>query len=165
MEKKLYSSIIVLSTIFILFQSCKKEGPVGPAGKDGNANVQSSTITFSNWSWESTSKYEYCDFTWPSITSSIANSGAVIIYISTPSGWVALPRTIYPNTTYSESQRFYYNIGSFRIIVQDSDLSPPAALGTWTIKVVAIESSGIKTNPNLDFSDYSAVKLQFGLAD
>ena len=147
----------------ILLNGCTKEGPAGPAG---NANVQSSTITFSSWLWDSSNNYDYADFNWSPITSAIVNSGAVFIYVNTATGWVALPRTIYPTSSLSESQRIVYNVGTFRIIVQDSDLNPPnPALGSWTIKVVAVASSIIKTNPNVNWSNYLEVKKTFNLAN
>ncbi|MFZ2978661.1 MAG: hypothetical protein WA057_03250, partial [Candidatus Magasanikiibacteriota bacterium] len=60
--------VIILFSMLVLLNGCKKEGPEGPAGKDGNANVQSSTITFSTWLWDGTNNYDYSDFTWAAIT-------------------------------------------------------------------------------------------------
>jgi hypothetical protein len=164
MKNKIYTLTITIILLFSL-PACKKEGPAGPAGKDGNANVKSSTITFSNWYWDSSNSYDYSDFTWSAITSSISNTGTVLIYLQTPAGWAPLPRSVYPSSSYSESQRYVYNPGTFRILVQDSDLTQPGALGTWTIKVLAIESSARKANPNLDWSNYEAVKAAFHLKD
>lgn len=160
-------SISIFAAFMLLFiAGCKKDGPPGKDGKDGNANVKSSTVTFSTWTWDSSTNYEYSDFTWSAITSSIVNDGAVLIYLSTANGWVPLPRTIYPTTSYSESQRFLYNLGTFKIIVQDSDLLPPSpALTTWTIRVLAIESSGLKTHPNTNWGSYEEVKHTFNLKD
>ncbi|MFZ2205546.1 MAG: hypothetical protein WAV23_03065 [Minisyncoccia bacterium] len=158
--------VIILFSMLVLLNGCKKEGPEGPAGKDGNANVQSSTITFSTWLWDGTNNYDYSDFTWAAITSSIVDKGAVLVYVNTPGGWAPLPRTIYPSATYSESQRFIYNVGTFRIIVQDSDLTQPSpALGSWTIKILTIESKTMVANSNLDWSNYNAVKIRFELTD
>lgn len=167
MKGKLLLLISLLSAS-LLFNGCTKEGATGPTGKDGNANVQSSTLTFSTWSWDASSKFEYCDFTWPAITSSIVNSGALLLYINTANGWAQLPRTLYPATAYTESQRFVYNVGTFKVIVQDSDLSEPnPALGTWTVKIVVIESFGAmkKANPDLDWNNYTEVKTRLNLAD
>jgi len=163
MKSKIYLSLLLS---VIIFNGCKKEGPQGPAGKDGNANVKSNTITFSTWNWDGTYGYEYADFTWSEVTSSIVNSGALNIYLSTPAGWAPLPRTIYPTSTRSQSQRYVYSVSSFKIIVQDSDLLPPSpSLGTWTIKAVAIDASARMQNPDLDWSNYNAVKERFNLKD
>lgn len=162
MKKTQICSLLFLLVLFT-FNGCRKEGPQGPPG---NANVKSNTITFSSWGWDNTNYYNYADFTWGEITSSIVNSGAVMVYVNTSAGYVQLPRVIYPTSTYSESQRFVYNVGTLRIIVQDSDLLPPSpALGTWTIKVLAIESSAIQANPNVNWENYTEVKEQFGLPD
>lgn len=160
---------ILLICTLILFNGCTKKGPEGPSGKDGkdgNANIKSTTLTFSSWSWDTTNGYDYCNFTWPEITSSIALTGTVYIYVYTTYGWAALPRTLYPNATYSESQRYTYDTGTFRIIVQDSDLTAPSpALGTWLIKVIAVESSGIQKHPGLNWKNYDEVKKTFNLKD
>jgi len=156
----------ILIFCLLLIFGCKKEGPAGKDGKDGNANVKSSTVTFSTWNWDSASGYEYSDFTWPEITSSIVSNGAVLMYLNTTSGWAPLPRTIHPSATYSQSQRFVYNVGTFKIIVQDSDLQPPVpTLGTWTIRILAIESSGLRANPDIDWSNYNEVKVRFNLSE
>lgn len=160
MKSKLLLSTICLF-VSVMFTECKKEGP---PGKDGNANVKSSTLTFSTWTWDTANNFEYADFTWGEITSDIANTGTVLIYVDTPAGWAPLPRTIYPDQTYSESQRYTYTTGAFKIIVQDSDWLPPSpALGTWTIKVVAIEASARMANPDLNWDNYEAVKERFNL--
>src|SRR5688572_11878941 len=98
----------LICSIVLLLSSCTKEGPEGPAGKNGNANVKTSTLTFSNWTWDSSNSFMYANFTWSEITSSVMNSGAVYLYVNTSAGWAALPRTLYPSSTYSESQRFTY---------------------------------------------------------
>jgi hypothetical protein len=164
MKNKLHFSIMIL-TILTFVSGCKKEGPPGPAGQDGNANVKSSTITFSNWTWDSNNSYEYADFTWSAITPAINNSGTVLVYLYTASGWAPLPRAVSLSSSYIQSQRYVYSTGAFRIIVQDSDLIQPLPLGTWTIKVLAIESSVRKANPNLDWSNYNAVRATLHLND
>jgi hypothetical protein len=156
---------ICLVGTLTLFSSCEKGDP-GEPGKDGNANVKAGIITFSSWTWDDSFKYSYSDFTWPTITSSIVDSGALLIYVQTTSGaWAQLPRTIYPSESYSESQRFNYNVGAFRIIVQDSDLKEPLPLGTWTIRVITIAASIRKANPHLDWSNYDEVKAALRIRD
>ena len=167
MKNKYYLSIALI-TLLSLFSGCKKEGPAGPAGKEGNANVKSSTTTFSNWTWDGSSgvEYDYVDFTWGEITSEIVNTGGVFIYVSNGAGgWLPLPRTIFPNNAYTQSQRFVYTTGAFRIIVQDSDLTQPLNPGTWTIKVLAVASSLRQANPDLDWNNYEAVKEALQLED
>lgn len=157
---------ITVAAILLLVIGCKKEGPPGPAGADGNANVKSSTITFSNWTWNSTGLYDESSFTWGEITTDIVNSGGVFVYVSNGAGgWLPLPRTVFPTTSYTQSQRYFYYNGGFTIVVQDSDLTPPVNLGTWTIKVLAVASSLRHANPNLDWNNYEAVKARFDLKE
>ncbi len=165
MKSKIY--LLAVAALILSFSpSCKKEGPPGPAGEDGNANVKSSTITFSNWTWHSGTLYDYADFTWGEITSDIANSGTVLVYLSNGNGgWLPLPRTIYPTSNYTQSQRYVYYQGGFTVIVQDSDLTQPANPGTWTIKVLAVASSVREANPDLDWENYEAVKTTLHLEE
>lgn len=159
-------SMLTALIALLTFTGCKKEGPPGPAGEDGNANVQSSTITFSNWYWNNSAYYDYSDFTWSAITNDIANTGGVFIYLSNGAGgWVPLPRTVYPSASYSQSQRYIYYQGGFTIIVQDSDLIQPNNPGTWTIKVLAVASAMRQANPQLDWNDYEQVKKTLKLKD
>ena len=161
MNLKRYTPLLLLLVLAV--SGCKKEGP---PGKDGNANVKSSTITFSNWSWNSSAYYDYANFTWGAITSDIVNTGGVFVYASNGAGaWLPLPRTIFPNNTYTQSQRFSYYQGGFTVIVQDSDLTPPANPGTWTIKVLAVASSVRQANPGLDWNNYEQVKVALGIKE
>ena len=160
-------TILVITVLFVsILPGCKKEGPPGPAGKDGNANVKSTTHTFSNWYWNSSYAYDYADFTWGEITSDIVNSGSVFVYLSDGiGGWIPLPRTVFPSSSYSQSQRYVYYQGGFSIIVQDSDLTQPGNPGTWTIKVLSVAGSVRTANPDLDWNNYEAVKTALNLSE
>lgn len=161
MNLKRYTPLLFL--LILAFSGCRKEGP---PGKDGNANVKSSTITFSNWSWNSSGYYDYANFTWGAITSDIVNTGGVFVYESNGSGgWLPLPRTVFLSNNYAQSQRFSYYQGGFTVIVQDSDLTPPANPGTWTIKVLAVASSVRRANPDLDWNNYEQVKVALGIKE
>lgn len=161
MKTKL-SLIALFTCALIIFNGCKKDTP-GPS-------LTSKTFTFSNWTWDGNTnyKYDYVDLTWDGLTSDIVDNGAVNMYLQTPSGWAPLPRTIALSGTlydYAQCQRYTYDVGRFKIIVQDDDLAEPDPLGNWTIKIVAISNSQRKANPDLDWNDYPAVKKRFNLAD
>lgn len=169
MKSKRYLWIMfTVSSFLTLLASCKKEGPPGPAGLDGNANVKTSTVTFSSWTWDGSSgaQYDYANFTWSAITSDIVNTGGVFVYVSNGAGgWLPLPRTVFPNSAYVQSQRFNYTTGAFTVIVQDSDLTPPVNMGTWTIKVLAVAGTLRQAHPGLDWNNYSAVKAALHLKE
>lgn len=162
------NSIKTISTLFLLvtmafFSSCTKEGPAGPAGKNGNANVVSSSVTSGSWtyvapSWEQT-------FTYPAITSTILNSGAVLVYVQSGTNFYQLPYTFYPSSSFSRTFTYVHYLGGLKVFVTDSDLTQPSDPGTLTFKVVVIASSALKQNPDVNLKDYNAVKKAFNLND
>ena len=173
---KSHAYLIGLFTI-LLFNGCKKEGPIGPAGPQGsqgipgetgatgatgaqgNANVVSGTVTITNWIFSSPSYY--ADISYPAITQEIVDKGAVLVYVSNGGGgYSQLPVTVYPNTTYSKSFECVHALGALRIYVTDSDhitVNP----GTQTFKIVVI-GSGMKIK-HLDYTDFELVKKAYGI--
>lgn len=150
--------------------SCKKEGPIGPAGKDGidgNANVTSNTFTVNSWNWTLSDYVYYADLSVPSITSSIANTGLVQVYMestSSPGVWLNMPWTEW-FSSYTSTYNFNHGTGSVRVFKADSDLQAPSNPGLRRFKVIAIESSGMIANPDVDWANYESVKETFNLAD
>ena len=166
-KKIVEKTFITLTLCTLIFTtSCKKpeKGATGPAGPTGNANVQSTTVTISNWSYSAPSYY--VNLSYSAITSNIINSGAVLVYAQTGTGtYSQLPLTVYPSSSYSSSLEVVSSLGSVQVIWTDSDLTQPANPGTWTFKIVAIASSAIAENPNVDLNDYNQVKAAFNLND
>lgn len=150
----------------LLFTGCKKEGPPGKDGtngKDGNANVVSSSVTSGGWSYVSPS-WEQA-FTYPAITQNILDKGAVLVYVQSGSNYYQLPYTFYPSSTYSRTYTYVHYLGGLKVFVTDSDLTQPTNPGTLTFKVVVIAASGRAANPNVNYNDYNAVKKAFNLQD
>jgi len=77
----LFSLLIAISAIF--WTSCNQEGPEGPAGLDGNANVTASQW-YSPTTWDGTSGDWYFDITNTAISLDIVESGAILAYVSLP---------------------------------------------------------------------------------
>lgn len=171
---KIKNALILLSITLFVFSSCKKEGPAGPAGKDGNANVISSnTLTLTNWSttFDNGTEFLYSStINWPSITQAIKDEGVVMIYIRTSAStnWTALP---YSESGNGYSDAFNFEIGVGQVFIDfdgyDSSGSPGASAlnGVFTIRMVAIPSSERKANPNVNLLDYNAVKAAYHLED
>jgi hypothetical protein len=71
--------LIVLFAVFSLyFASCAKDGEIGPAGNDGNANV--TTIIFTNLVWKAipgNASSKQVTLTISSITQDIVNKGTI----------------------------------------------------------------------------------------
>ncbi len=161
----------VIATLFVacglIFSSCKK-GDTGPAGKDGtngNANVKSQTSTISAWTWDGSAYILYSNVSVSSLTSDIANTGAVMVYLQTTSGeWAPLARTFAITSTTSQNQRYVYSTGNVKIILQNSDLTQPSSSAV-VFKIVCIASSARTANPNVNYADYNEVKNTFNLPD
>lgn len=117
-HSKLSCNLLLLSGLFLFF-SCKKEGPAGPAGADGNANVRSGTVslTNANWKWNSfwaltTStgsstiySTRYADINTELLTQEIADKGSVQVFFKPSNdGWVSLPFTFLDVT-----RNYYFN--------------------------------------------------------
>lgn len=158
------STKIIATLIFVLsvalFSGCTKEGP---AGKDGNANVSSTTLTASNWvysapSWVATLPYS-------AITQEIVNSGAVLVYIKVGESYNQLPLTFYQTDSYSTTIEVSTSPGQVTLFWTDSDLIQPDNPGSQSFKVVAIAAATMIDNPDLDYSSYDEVMSTFGLED
>ena len=163
--------IIKLVTIGFLiagattFSNCEKvtvTGPAGEDGKDGNANVVSSSITSGSWSFVSPSWSQ--SFTYSAITQDILDNGAVLVYVASGVNYYQLPYTFYPTSSYSRTYNYVHYLGGLKVYVTDSDLNTPQP-GTLEFKVVVIEASFLMKNPNVDLNNYQAVKKAFNLAD
>jgi hypothetical protein len=171
---KIKYSIALFCLSFLALNSCKKEGPVGPAGKDGNANVISSnTVTINNWTstFDNGTEFNYSTIiTWPSITQAIKDNGIVMIYMhdNTTTNWTALPYSE-SGTGYSDALNFEIALGQTTISFEgvDNSGSPGASAlnGFFTFRLVAIPSSARKANPDLDWKNYNAVKTALNLKD
>lgn len=163
--KKTTTKIIGAAIAIALFStvSCKKEGPRGPAGATGNANVHSMIDTVSTWtsnppSYKGTISYS-------EITQDIIDNGAVLVYLSTGSNtYSQLPLTEYLSSSTSRSYEVETSVGQAVIIVSESDLITTNP-GTLVFKVVTIAGSARKANPDLNYSNYEDVKKAFHLAD
>ncbi|MBO9635506.1 MAG: hypothetical protein J7578_20550 [Chitinophagaceae bacterium] len=146
---------LFLSYIFLLFiVSCKKEGPAGAKGEDGNANVRSGTITLTNtdWKWNSTWAFttntgtstlyttRYADINTPLISQSIADKGSVQLFFkpySSQDAWAPLP-FIYLDITrsYYFNIVFEYSVGRIRVHyywTPNAVASPPGGLSTYVL--------------------------------
>lgn len=81
-------TIFLLFTV-VLFFGCTKEGPVGPVGASGNANVQ--TYNFENATFSNNVNYWSSTLIIPEITQSVIDNGFVAVYQKTNTTNWALP--------------------------------------------------------------------------
>lgn len=94
--------LLLLAALAVTLSSCSKKGDTGdtgPAGADGNANVHSYSFTMHPGDWQQSgvvgSTYEkYVDLNISSITQSIIDGGAVLVYWNVNGSLLALPATV-----------------------------------------------------------------------
>jgi len=154
---------LFMAALFAVAFSCQKEvvGPPGQDGQDGNANVQSRTHIL-NWTiqqnviWAATAINS-------DITQDIVDNGAVLVYAKVGDVWMAIPFTYSPSTTYSTNIEVNHFLNTVRIFVADSDGILPDMPSWNEIKVVIISANGLILNPNVDHSNYEAVKEAYQL--
>lgn len=154
---------ILIAGIFTLlsFTSCQKEGPQGPAGEDGNANVHSRNFSINNWNYEDPSWH--LSILDSRITEDIIENGAVLVYINYDGSLSLIPITIYREANYSTTIESSVYVGGVSIFWTDSDLTQPITPPNLDFKIVVIEGSEIQNYPNLDFEDYELIKATFEL--
>jgi len=160
--KKNILSIIFLLTIFV---SCTKEGPQGPAGTNGNANVISSNpIILSGWGtdYDDGNNFSYSVLAnWSAITQEIKDKGIVMVYLKdNNSDWFALPWSTSDNT-YSDSFLFVVGTGHVEITYSGFDNSGSVGASSLnnqiTARIVAIPSSVVQSHPNTNWNNYYEV--------
>lgn len=74
-------SLLIMSAI--LWTGCSQEGPEGPAGLDGNANVTASPW-YTPTAWTGSAGDWYFDVKNSAISQDIVESGAILAYVSLP---------------------------------------------------------------------------------
>lgn len=148
MEKIKYFTIniVLLVSICISLSACEK-GDVGPAGANGVANIQASTITTNNsaWSFDNTDNSYNAIFNYSAITQSVVDGGTVQVFIGDGIGseWAALP------FSYSDLQYNYsYKLGQVFVSLTLSTGAIPNNPGGQQFKVVVIPPAAKSINPS-----------------
>lgn len=150
----------------LMMSACKKEGPAGPAGKDGNANVISSnTVTLNFWNtvYDDGTEFTYSsNLTWGEITQDVRDNGLVIAYMkdNSTSSWYAMPYS-YSGDGYGYTFNYDFNIGTANIYYEgyDNSGSPGASAltGLFTVRLVAVPAAIRQANPDIDWTSYEQV--------
>lgn len=165
-----------IATLFLLLPGlllttlpgCKKNGCIDryalnyneDAKKDdgscvfGNTNSAIITVTANEWSGGDNGYFVVKQV--GIITSEIVGNGAVLCYVKQPDGfYLALPASVWYGT-YTWHFNFDYNIGSIRLVTQDSDgmtLNP----GPNTFKIVVIKDNILNQYPEVNINDHDQV--------
>lgn len=162
---KLIVGLMLISASLII-SSCAKDGETGPAGKDGNANVQSILLNATSSSWGFDNTYKWSSATWTGVsilTSSTINSGAMMLYEGGSGNWLAVPYTFSIGTTGISFNSFYEVIpNSITVYNQLSDGSNPSP-GAVQYRLVCIPPAGLAAHPEVDLKNYEQVAKAFDL--
>ena len=146
---------MLLAGSLFVFYGCTKtgsQGPQGPAGQNGNADViGTQPFTSAAWSFVSANNDFEATYTDADITAAVADSGLVIMYIQyTDGSWRNLP-DILNGTEFS----FGFYQGGFVIHYFDVDGSAPTMPSSETFRTVIVPSSVRKANPGTKWNNYN----------
>ncbi len=85
-------NLLFLLLVAILLSGCAKDGETGPAGQDGNANVQVEIITVSVEDWEFQNEVYNAQVSSGLLSDDIVENGTVNLFMDAgPGVWLALP--------------------------------------------------------------------------
>jgi hypothetical protein len=148
--------LFVLIVIGITFSACKK-GDTGAAGKDGNANVKSYTLTVKSTDWTSFfgSYVAYPKLT--AITDSVLNYGTVMLYYKSGNAWYALPALNY----HYAINRSNDNPGYIALVYE----SATAPTTDATFRAVVITGVAGTVSASIKKMSYEQVKTFYGLEE
>jgi hypothetical protein len=180
-KMKTISNFLIISLCVILFTSCQKEGPAGPAGVqglqgatgpigpqgiDGNANV-------TQYTYDNTFDFSAnMDFNLQlSTTLDTMNRSAWFVYLKYNGGfeyYYSLPGFGYNGST-NYRNTFYFNASASKVIHNITRLTGPGEVYAG-IKIIRIYATNITTGgrqvmPDVDFTNYTAVKSHYNLPD
>ncbi len=162
MKKVFILTIALLAAGATVITSCKKHVTEHEENFP-HSNVKSMEVSVAQSEWSGgTGGYEATK-TLSILSADIASNGAVMCYWKTNGEYVAMPLT-YSTGTWVSHMLFSHTSSAVTFISYDDDnLSPNP--GFQTFKVVTISHTGLIQNPNLDLTDYKAVKDAFNLVD
>lgn len=168
--KKLTLICLAFLSIFLM-ASCR-----GPKGDPGNANVTSSTITVYSNDWYREDNLSWrVDISYDAIDANITDYGAVLVYIDKGNTWRQLPYTFYYSQFNDNGEEVFYS-SSLEVSTYDKGVSifwteSDFYLGedyrpeTHRFKIVVIAAAMYNARPDVDYSNYEAVKVAYQLAD
>ncbi len=165
---KLFLNLLLVAGLATLMSCNGEMGPAGPAGQDGadgpagqdgtdgqdgNANVKNLELTIQASNWVTfQSDLLYVDLNVPIVTGQIANTGMVMVYFQeVGTEWYALP---YARNF--QNYFFWVKPGQVRVHSQNTSILPTKFTGK--VRVVAVSAEGMARNPDLDWTNYEAVK-------
>lgn len=110
---------IPFALLMMIFFGCKKDntgpqGPAGAAGTNGNALLQSDTITISSWNWNGVDAHK--DISQPIITQQVLDRGLIMVYKGNTALWNAMPFI-----SLNDKWTYTCSLGNIRVIYEHVD--------------------------------------------
>ncbi|MCB0719539.1 MAG: hypothetical protein KDD65_13915 [Bacteroidetes bacterium] len=178
--RRIHLAAIALLSV-VVFAGCDAGGPVGPRGDDGRdgrdgiVNVHSVNFTFSLDNAIINGTVASAQFDVPSITPSVTDDGAVLMFFRDQGTWTAMPFTYGVESAdpdldavdYTVAINFGYDDGFVEPFYESSidiDLLPADAVPDREMKAVVIEAFLAGKN-SIDYSNWEEVKRAYGLED
>jgi hypothetical protein len=150
--------LLVFFSIIVLLSSCAKDGDPGAQGPTGNANVKSKTFTITPGQWQSsgtvgTDYYKFIDLTFASITQSVIDNGAVLVYLKATSGVIGQIPISYPVNGNSVNFVPEAEMGMASVALFLGNYQVPNITINYEFKVVAIDGTARITHPEINWND------------
>jgi hypothetical protein len=157
--KTIFFVLLVLSGISLSWSGCEKEGPPGPPGKDGNANV-----IYSPWytpnDWNGETRDWYFQVSNSQISEDVVEAGVILAYVSLPGDIYSV--AVRPLPAYAIGANWDFLIPDYGMIEFTSDaLDKPGTSGYYFRFVIIPSSVPLKSTANQSFSPDELRKMSY----
>lgn len=159
----------LLAAALLVGPGCDNDGPAGPPGPPGNANVHTVNFEFSMDDAQVNGSVASVQYAMPSVTPSVVDHGAVLVYFREQDTWTALPYTFaeespeLPAVDYTITLGYAFDDALLEVFYEAStseiDLT---AQPDRSMKAVVIDGMPVG-KVGVDLTDYEAVRTYFGL--
>lgn len=170
MMKIAYTARPTAALLFLasfVLTSC--DGPTGPPGPPGNANVHSLTFDFSMDDAQFNGPVASVQYDVSSITPSVVDHGAVLLYFREQETWTATPYTFAEESPDLPAVDFTITLGygyddAFLEVFYESSTTAIDLADQPDREMKAVIIDGIPLGKiGVDLTDYEAVRAHFGL--
>lgn len=157
--------IAFIAASLLTFTSCEKasEEVDNHEANYPHSSVKSENVTVYSYEWSGDEYLYEVTKSISIISSSVAESGAVLCYLKSEDQYIQMPYTISLGPDYWTTHVFFaYKAGSitFQLFDNESTIRPDEQI---TFKVVTIENYTEAKSMGVDFNNYQEVKTTFNL--
>lgn len=127
-QSKINLMLLTISAIVITLSSCQKEGPEGPQGIPGNANVKSMNFSLDSNSWQKVGTVHYSDVIVAILTQNVFEKGSINVYMESPTQpgiWYNMPYSILIDSSSTNVLTFGYSFWTGKVRINKIDSQMP----------------------------------------